>query len=179
MQTTINTLLTDFIATGFTNKYQLLYKNHVDGALWAFVVSKKYSDNAKQNGFCCHCEWGVGHTWTPLFFLLFLSLYFMTFWQICTIESQVGDIDISGKTPQKMSVVHIAGERMGGGPVGLTSWQSSRELTSWAFWQERMEPARLSITHTADSSMKNVICDREGEKGQHGVKKTPVQRTHL
>ena len=50
--------------------------------------------------------------------------------------------------------------------VGLTSWQSSRELTSWAFWQERMEPARLSITHTADRSMKNVICGREegGEK---------------
>lgn len=52
--------------------------------------------------------------------------------------------------------------------VGLTSWQSSRELTSWAFWQERMEPARLSITHTADRSMKNVICGREegGKKGQ-------------
>lgn len=48
--------------------------------------------------------------------------------------------------------------------VGLTSWQSSRELTSWAFWQERMEPARLSITHTADRSMKNVICGREGGK---------------
>lgn len=27
-----------------------------------------------------------------------------------------------------------------------------------------MEPARFSITHTADSSMKNVICDREAEK---------------
>lgn len=27
-----------------------------------------------------------------------------------------------------------------------------------------MEPARLSITHTADSSMKNVICDGDGER---------------
>lgn len=27
-----------------------------------------------------------------------------------------------------------------------------------------MEPARLSITQTADSSMKNVICDGDGQK---------------
>lgn len=32
-----------------------------------------------------------------------------------------------------------------------------------------MEPARLSITHTAESSMKNVICYRKGERG-HDVK---------
>lgn len=51
-------------------------------------------------------------------------------------------------------------------PVGLTSWQSSRELTSWAFWQDRIEPARLSITHTADSSMKKVIC--HGRRGRDG-----------
>lgn len=39
----------------------------------------------------------------------------------------------------------------------LTNWQPSRELTSWAFWQERIEPAKFSITHTAESSMKKVI----------------------
>ena len=70
-------------------------------------------------------------------------------------------------------------ECMDWGPVGLTSWQSSRELTSWAFWQERMEPARLSITHTADSSMKNVICDQGGERGQHEKQQFSLNIFHI
>lgn len=36
-----------------------------------------------------------------------------------------------------------------------------------------MDPARLSITHTADSSMKNVICHGEGgEKENKGDVRT-------
>lgn len=77
----------------------------------------------------------------------------------------------------EMSAVYK--ECMDWGPVGLTSWQSSRELTSWAFWQERMEPARLSITHTADSSMKNVICDRGGERGQHEKQRFSFNIFHI
>ena len=50
---------------------------------------------------------------------------------------------------------------------GLTSWQSSRELTSWAFWQDKMEPARFSITHTAERSMKKVIWE-EREREEEG-----------
>lgn len=46
----------------------------------------------------------------------------------------------------------------------LTSWQPSREFTSWAFWQERMEPAKVSITHTAERSMKKVICERPKQR---------------
>lgn len=46
----------------------------------------------------------------------------------------------------------------------LTSWQPSRELTSWAFWQERIEPAKFSITHTAESSMKKVIWKQTKQK---------------
>ena len=50
---------------------------------------------------------------------------------------------------------------------GLTSWQSSRELTSWTFWQDKMEPARFSITHTAERSMKKVIWE-EREREEEG-----------
>lgn len=51
----------------------------------------------------------------------------------------------------------------------LTSWQPSRPLTSWAFWQERIEPAKFSITHTAESSMKNVIWKQTKQKMDYSL----------
>lgn len=40
----------------------------------------------------------------------------------------------------------------------LLTWQVSIDLTICAFWQESIEPARLRITHTADSSMNSDTC---------------------
>lgn len=42
--------------------------------------------------------------------------------------------------------------------INLFTWQVSIDLTICAFWQESMEPARLRITHTADSSMNSDTC---------------------
>ena len=42
--------------------------------------------------------------------------------------------------------------------IKLFTWQVSIDLTICAFWQESMEPARLRITHTADSSMNSDTC---------------------
>lgn len=58
----------------------------------------------------------------------------------------------------------------------LTNWQPSRELTSWAFWQERMEPAKFSITHTAESSMKKVIWKRTKEKIDYSPGQAPRKK---
>lgn len=40
----------------------------------------------------------------------------------------------------------------------LCTWQVSIDLTICAFWQESMEPARLRITQTADSSINSDTC---------------------
>lgn len=42
----------------------------------------------------------------------------------------------------------------------LSTWQVSMDLTICAFWQESIEPARLRMTQTADSSMKSDTCGR-------------------
>lgn len=42
--------------------------------------------------------------------------------------------------------------------IMLCTWQVSMDLTICAFWQESIEPARLRITHTADSSMNSDTC---------------------
>lgn len=40
------------------------------------------------------------------------------------------------------------------------TWHLRYDLTICAFWQDSMEPARLRITHTADSSMNNDTCTK-------------------
>lgn len=42
--------------------------------------------------------------------------------------------------------------------IAHCTWQVSMDLTICAFWQDSIEPARLSITHTADSSINSDTC---------------------
>ena len=53
-------------------------------------------------------------------------------------------------------------------PTSLTLSQASRDFTSCAFWQDRMDPARLSMTPSTDSSVKKVICSGEERGCQPG-----------
>lgn len=47
----------------------------------------------------------------------------------------------------------------------LCTWQVIIDLTICAFWQESIEPARLRITQTADSSMNSDTCGGEQSQG--------------
>lgn len=59
----------------------------------------------------------------------------------------------------------------------LCTLQVSIDLTICAFWQESMEPARLRITHTADSSMNSDTCGGTQPcfDVQQGVQKLAMQ----
>lgn len=54
----------------------------------------------------------------------------------------------------------------------LCTWQVSIDLTICAFWQESIEPARLRITHTAESSMNS---DTFRGAQSTGVKTRPME----
>lgn len=68
---------------------------------------------------------------------------------------------------------HSQGQAVHGGPspLSLTLSQASRVFTSCAFWHDRMEPARLSMTPRTDSSVKKAICSRRrGAAGCAGLR---------
>lgn len=82
----------------------------------------------------------------------------------------------AGASPAPQPGTSCPGARglRGGPPAGLTLSQVSRDVTSCAFWQDRMDPARLSMTPSTDSSVKKVTCGGEergcqpsGEPGGH------------
>lgn len=52
--------------------------------------------------------------------------------------------------------------------ASLTLSQASRDFTSCAFWQDRMDPASVSMTPSTDSSVKKVICSGEERGCQPG-----------
>lgn len=55
--------------------------------------------------------------------------------------------------------------------LSLTLSQASRVFTSCAFWHDRMEPARLSMTPSTESSVKKAICSgRRGAAGCAGLR---------
>lgn len=64
-------------------------------------------------------------------------------------------------------------------PLSLTLSQASRVFTSCAFWHDRMEPARLSMTPSTESSVKKAICSgRRGAAGG-GALRSRSQRARL